>query len=367
MADSLLSSGDVNLVVEMLEQATQEEAQASIQVDWQQLQTHAQRFVRAYEELEANESLQKKSFLKNLINNPENSIYIKKMRGGDAAYFMRAKYLLAFDFDEKMTKFLGELPKEALYVYEAQGTLQTFKMPLKEMAKYANKEGRLNLSLAQLTAESRKSIEESKNDNISNEHIAKIQAAYTGTNNRLNRYYEKAGLSGSKAQGGLLMWKTGRDWQLARVTNRGDLKEAYASALMAEHKSNLDYLANIAMGGPSYYEHALIETFFTGYIHNVTNKPAIVEEDIITDKMQYSVKSARASMPTLRQYIQTAKWIATQAQILTPGELKTYVQENFSQDTHRNAIIATAQHLTDQSLSSMLSETEFKAIINIKI
>lgn len=367
MDDSILSNSDVSLVVEMLQQATQEEISESMQIDWQNLQMHAQRFVKAYDELEKNEALQKKAFLKNLINNPENSIYIKKMRGGDAAYFMRAKYLLAFDFDEKMTKFLGELPKEALYVYEGQGSLQTFKMPLKELAKYVNKEGRLNLSLSQLTAESRKSIEDSKEGEISIDHIAKVQAAYAGANNRLNRYYEKVGLSGSKAQGGLLMWKAGRDWQLARVTNRGDLKEAYASALMSEHKSNLDYLANIAMGGPAYYEHALIGTFFTGYIHNVTNKPAIVEEDIITDKMQYSVKSARASMPTIRQYVQTARWIAQQTSILTAEELKGYVQSNFSQDTHRNAIIATTKNLGDQVLNSLLSEQEYNAIINLKI
>ena len=59
-------------------------------------------------------------------------------------------------------------------------------------------------------------------------------AAYRGVEARLDRFYEKYGTG--QRQGGLLMWKLNGEWILARITNLGDVKEAYQRALMLRER-----------------------------------------------------------------------------------------------------------------------------------
>lgn len=237
-------------------------------------------------------------------------------------------------------------------------------MSLIELAKYTNAEGRLNISKNQLKKDGRKSLEEK--DEIPQEHIEKIQNAYIGTINRLQRYYDKAGLSGSKAQGGLLMWKINKNWNIARVANKGDIKEAYATALLTKHKSNIDYLEKINSGDPEFYNHQLIANFFNKYIYNVTNKPAIIEEDIVGEKFQYGVKSAKAEMPSLQQYLTVAEWIKNKNSFFTKEELKTFIKKNFNQNIHRNKVLQITEKLTEETLeNTFLKNNEIEIINNL--
>jgi hypothetical protein len=41
----------------------------------------------------------------------------------------------------------------------------------------------------------------------------------------------------TQRQGGLLMWKIGGEWKIAKVANQGVIGEAYTSFLMTKHKT----------------------------------------------------------------------------------------------------------------------------------
>lgn len=358
MANDYISQNDLKTIETLLKEATASEGQQVTQVSWQQLQSAANNFLSGLRALEVNEKMLDKEYLKNLINNPESASYIKGLRGSQKAYFIRAKYMMAFNFDRYLTQFLGELPKEAVYVFEGGGQVQSYKMSMMELAKRANAEGRLRVSKSQLTADNRQALENIDETGIPDEHIEKAQAAYMAVNARLNRYYEKTGQSGSSAQGGLLMWKMNSEWSIARVSNKGDLKEAYVAALMARHKSNLDKMMGTAVGAPEFYADSLVQTFFENYVHNVTNKAAIAGEDVVTDEGQYSIKSAGAQMPSLQQYINVAKWIQVRPGLFTAAEIKGFIEQEYSADAIRNIIVHTTKNLGDKVVKELMQGLE---------
>lgn len=354
MAKKSTSANSVEGVVELLKEAAAEDYLAKQKVSWTKLKNAAQQFEMAYKQLDENAAMYSRNLLRQAINNPDSPTYIKNLRGSHAAYLLRAKYLLAFNFDRYLTMFLDELPKEALYVYEEEGQLTTYNMSMQSLAKYADKEGRLRLSKNQLMQESQKGERVIEN-RFPQEHIAKAQAAYQGTVARLNEYYDAANVTNdSERQGGILMWKTSHDWELSRVLNKGDIKEAYAAFLLTEHQSQYDVLANDNSGTPKYYDDTMIANFYKNYIFNVTNKAAIVEEDIITSTFQYGVKSEAAPMPSLNQYLTTARWIKKQKSPLTKEEVKLHINQTFPQDVHRNKIIESIDSLSDKEIEAML-------------
>lgn len=364
MADfNAISPSDANFLNKMIKEATAEEAYEATEMSWQRLQVEAYNFLVALEQLQTQRYLDTRASLKELINgDPESSNYIENYRRGKEAQFLQAQYLLAFNFDAKLTAFLDDLPKKAVYVYvDNTGMITTFEMSMAELAKRASATGRLNIGKKGLMSGDRTNLED---QNIFDpEHIAHARAAFMGANARLNRYYEKVGKTGAQAQGGLLMWKLSSEWFIARVTNRGDLKEAYVSALMAQHKSAQDVLCNIDIGSPKYYSHGLIAAFFNSHISGVTNKPAIVEEDIITNAGQYAVKGSRAVLPGLEQYRQTAERIVSSKNIFTPASLKAEIEKMFPQDASRNKILAHGERITEDALHKLgLDRKTFRSI-----
>lgn len=351
-----VNAGDLTFLEKMLKEATSEEYESITKGDWYGLKMHATNFIQAYNSLLLQETQLDQKYLKSIINSPESITHIKNLRGSQKAFIIRSKYLLAFNFDRYLTNFLGELPKEAIYVFEDSSGVSSYKMSLIELAKRATSEGRLKVSKNQLTKDNRKSLEELEKDNeLPNEHIAKVQSAYAAVNARLGRYYEKMGQTGAAAQGGLLMWKANHSWTIARVNNKGDLKEAYVAALMAKHQSKLDKLMGVAPGAPAFYSDEIVATFFNNYIYNVTNKAAITGEDVITSTGQYSIKSAGAEMPSLRQYVMVAEWIMSQQRLFSPTEVKGYIDSAFSADTHRNIIVNKIDNLGNKTLDEILS------------
>ena len=370
MAEQILTESELKELEQALKDAATEEGMQAIQVDWQILKTQAMHFLKQYENLEKAQNMKKLRNLQSLINNPEAANYIKMKQKHDV-FYVKAKYLLAFQFDNAVNKFVQGLPKEAVYVFEDKktGKVSTYKMSMTELAKHANAAGRLFVGITKLKAEERKSIEEDEKSGIDEEHIAKARAAYMGVTARLNRYYEKkkeemSAESASKMQqqGGILMWKMGRDWTLARVLNKGDIKEAYAAALLSKHKTQEDKLYSAGIGEPDYYSHELISSFYESYITSVTNQAAIAGEDIIGDEAQYGVKSVGATMPSLNQYLEVAKWVASRDSVFTVEELKSFIEEKYNEGAARNIIIGTTGNMSKEVVDELLSPLEKQVI-----
>lgn len=379
MADTFLNSQELDALEQALKDATSEEASRDINIDWSKLHAAAIAFLTNYENLQRAQNHAQLKNIQTLINNPETTNYVAMRRQSQDAYYTKAKYLLAFEFDRVLNVFLGGLPKEAVYVFEDKktGNISTYKMSMTELAKHANASGRLFIGInklkratskkSSLQREERQSVE--MGDGLNTEHVLKAQAAYKGVTARLNRYFEKKreSLSGDAAskmqrQSGILMWKLSKDWTLARVLNQGDLKEAYAAALLAKHATQEDKIQRSPVGKPDYYSHELISTFYNSYVTGVTNQAAITGEDIIGDTSQYGVKSIGANLPGLNQYLDTANWIKSQNSITTPTELRSWLDENFQEGAVRNQIIPMAEYMAEQSASDLISDMERQVI-----
>lgn len=363
-----VSEVELQSLAKALQSMTAEEAMENLGIE--ELRAAAQLFLKSYRTLERVFSLQQLSMLKSMISNQNDESgnttigILLKTRNAKTVY-TRSKYLLAFNFDEVLSKFREQVPRYAAYVYVGpDGVPQTFKMPLKEMIVLLNKQGRIGnptdiffLKNEYGTLEQ----EQMKEMGGQQDHIKIAQAAYQGTVNRLNRYYDVFGLSGSFRQGGRLLWLEGPGkWAIAKVNNGGDLKEAYVAALMARHKEDKDPLCYDDIGIAPYFNHMLIKDFFNNYIFGVTNMAAIREEDVVADSGQYAVKGARASAPSFQQYVTVAEAILTQ-NITSKEELEDYIAQVWNQDTHRNTVEKIIETTTDKTI------VEIAKMLNAKV
>lgn len=237
------------------------------------------------------------------------------------------------EFDQAISKFRGLDPKKLLYVYEsANGTLHTYELSIGQMGELLKWDSgvRIDASLKKLRklSNSTQSVEQKLKQSMNQSDLA-AQSAYSGTKNRLNEYYKK--VKATQKQGGLLMWRKGDGWEIARITNLGIVKEAYTNALYTEHYNNLRQsssktpLMNVAPGKPLYYSHGLIDVFYHEYLSKVTNAQALVEEDLNINGFQYAVKSKRAEIPSASQYEDFANVILSQKTPMTKQDLETYL------------------------------------------
>ena len=370
MDEQLFSSGDIEFLSKLLKEATKEELETNISINWHQLLLSAQNFIKGYTILTKNEELQRKQMRQSLIQqdptSSTNFLYSFQQKHKDA-YFTRAKYLLAFQFDAQLTAYLGEVPKKAVYVIwdSKKKQLRSFEMSMATLASLASAEGRLNLHPGQLKEEGATEIEKGKNaiGGFQEEHLIETQAAYRGTVARLGQYYNKIGVNWTQRKNGLLMWKESGAWIVANVNSYGDAKEGYIAALMTKHKSNLDALFNQGIGNERFYADTLISAFYNNYISGVTNKAAIVEEDVVTENGQFAVKSSGASMPSLTQYLKAAQEIILNSENgLSPENLKKRIEELYPQDIARNKIIATLQSDAELTTTDLLSELQKKGL-----
>lgn len=331
-------------------------------ISWDQLKSSAKHFIESYSNLLILQEAKKLTELRNIVSSG-NFLF----GNNDDVFFIRSKYLLAFQFDYQLTLFREELPKSVLFVYETSSkesiaAVETVNISMQQLVQLISSDERVyqNLTILQrnnnLKNEEKKEIEEEKVKKI---HLQKAQSAYAGTIARLNKFYETSDLK--QKQSGLLMWKIGREWQLAKITNLGDVKEAYASALMRRHKSNIDYLCAVKnIGSPDYYSHELISTFFNNYIYNVTNKPAIIEEDIyINRKEQFSVKSNKAGAPSFNQYYDFAKFICQAKKPLSKEKIN-YELQNRNKDTHRNIVLKNLTNINKEVIEELKKEFDKK-------
>ena len=334
---------EVNKVLQLIQEASIGAIQEDTKVDWKILKNYAQDFLFGYNSLEEHEDMYTQQMLKQVVLADPNVVpYINKITGNQQAFLTRSKYLLATQFDEYLNKFREALPSEVVYVQSSSdGVISgSYAISMRELILNADKHGRLTISNARLKDGERKALEE-RQDLFPEEHIKEAGMAYNGTINRLQRFYEVTKKSGNAAQGGIIMWKENKEWILGQVTNKGDIKEAYIGFLMSQHENNL---CKSAGGNPPYYSHPFIGSFFDNYISNVTNLSAVVEEDIVTNVMQYGIKSKKSQLPSINQYLEVAKWIVSQDGYLTKEDVEHWIRDvKFTQDTVRNIRLSWTQ------------------------
>ena len=350
----IFDNSEINFLIKRLKEATIEEEEEKNAVNWNQLKKSARYFLRSYNILETQGEQLNAQMLRSIINLKDslNVNYLNGLRGKLPAYIIRSKYLLAFKFDKDLTAFLNNAPKSTLYVFEDDnGNLSTFEMPMSELARRISGQERIKMTINQLTAENKKSIEQAKEKEKGwKDHVAQASAAYQGTINRLSYYYAAVNRTGNEQKGGLLMYKISQEWTVARILNKGDIKEAYASVIMTEHQKNLsnnDPLCSVNKGAPPEYSEQLIASFHQNYIEKVTNQAAIVAEDIVAGNRQYAVKAENSGTPGLLQYLTVAIWIANQSNTMKRNEVQKYIEEAYPQDAARNIILQEGLKIGD--------------------
>lgn len=351
--NNVITKEEADNINKMLIEATSENYEHDILPTWEDLRISAINFLNAYNKLGLLEQQNDKKVIDSVMQDvPTNNATFSLKQIKDAAFFTRAKYVLAFSFDEQVKKFRGQVPTSAVYVhYDSNGQkLSSYTMPLTKLALLANKEGRLNLNPSRLKKENAEQLERDKENFPNQDHLKEAQSAYMGTKSRLMQFYNKSGVEWWHRKNGLLMWKESHKWIIANVTSFGDMKEGYIAALMTNHSAKVDAMYNHEIGNPSYYDHDLIRIFFKNYIQKVTNKAAIVEEDVVTSDRQYAVKSAGASLPSMNQYLKVADWVSKRTMPFTAEELENEINELYPMDAERNKIIGEVNSISVKSL-----------------
>ena len=123
--------------------------------------------------------------------------------------------------------------------------------------------------------------------------------------------------------------KERENWGTYKFLNYGDLKEAYAAALIESHIQDIngtkDLLCQAADGTNKNDDGGfLAKIFFENYVTQVDNKGALLGEDIMARHrhMQYAVKATNAHLPSLNQYIDFAKDVLDSNKNLTKKDIE---------------------------------------------
>ena len=302
-------------------------------------------------------------------------------------FLLKDFYSKAFAFDDELSKFLygDKFPKKGLYILEDSntGTLETYELNMEQMLELINADARfkvdnrdvLNQQIGVAALENKK-----KEDKEWQGRVTVARTAYKAASNRLERCYEvrqrwyEKGKLGEKGfdsagkvkklqrQGGYLLWKKGRNWNWIQITNAGDLKEGYAAMLFDSHAENLLPLRP-HLGKAPYYSHDLVDKYVE-YIQGVSNKAAILEEDIVTENGQYGVKTLNAALPTINQYVDSAKIVQYffSRKQYAKDKIASIISVLYDQDAKRNIkkivdkdVLKFIQHLTKNTFKETSS------------
>lgn len=372
MADEeIITSEDAEeSLEEVINETTKETNEAINRNAFLALQEAAKIFLKTLTEIQDKyEQDMKKCLETNVQNLSEEQITkFKDIKNRLQTNRIRNRYLAAFTFDKELTKFKGEVPKKAIFVYNGpDGIPKSIEMPLEELVNYMDRHGRIYQNVSALITDTRKELEESMREELNAEHIKQARSAYAGTVNRMNRYWETHNETSGQKHKAILMWKINRDWVMAEITNLGVVKEGYVNALMLKHKSDLDKLCGISTGDYPYYSHELINVFFENHLKTVTSLAAIVEEDVVTDEFQYAVKGHKASAPGMQQYIKTAQELLKKNTILTPSEVKEMIKNMFPKQHHLAVFKGIANNTVQETLSDVINGISTGAGSNISV
>ena len=143
------------------------------------------------------------------------------------------------------------------------------------------------------------------------------------------------------------------EWRTYNIINKGDLKEAYAAALMRQHQTKIRGLDSICQTN-NRNEINLASTFFHNYIAQVDNKQALLGEDIMLDDIQYAVKATNAQLPSLAQYVRAA-----QAILASKDNLQQGIEDYFNKEVNkkvalRNKLVETVTEDIADALNSII-------------
>ena len=274
---------------------------------------------------------------------------------------LRLQYAAAFSYSRYIHKILGLPLAKAIVVFDVKGAEQkdgdagdvfAKEIFLSDLIKSAGSSGKFHIAALNELAygevkkgdeavlkalntleEQLKNEYKEKNQQQQNEienHINKVKMAY---NYIATKSKEKKGSKKGSKQFYVRLPKQEGGWGTYTFLNYGDLKEAYAAALIEQHISknmvieqhinkNADPLCQTTNIKPRF----LAAIFFNRYVTQVDNKGALLGEDIIAmhrgDKgLQYAAKATHASLPSLQQYIDFAN-AAKKAKKITKKSIK---------------------------------------------
>ena len=374
--ENVFTGDDAEMINNYLMDALKEEVEEGTRPDWDELYMAAQKFVSVYDNLERmihnkNLAMRKKLLQMDVMS----SNFIAQKQAGEDTYLRRAQFIAAFEFDRVLTKFRGQAKRVALIVhYDEKGQqIHQLKIPLEVLALYSRgKKGSFDIS-QEVFAKLREEYGDLNKENLQTEHQRAAEAAFIGTSNRLNRYFDKVNEKAKKTdsnartkRGGvaLLMWNLSkpdpRGWVIARVNGFGDVKEAYIAAFYTPHGSREDKLSayeDEKYIGPEdgYYNDNLIAAFFY-YINKVTNMAAIREEDVVTKDSQYAVKSNSAHLPSIVQYLKVANEIILNSEVTSKKDfnLEKEIEDLYPQNNERNVIIMEGGKIVRENVNENL-------------
>ena len=271
---------------------------------------------------------------------------------------LRLAYLSAFKFAEYVHRYLKQPLSKALVVLDGNNgePPYTVEISLIDLVKATGSAGDIHQTWVKdiIKASETKNIKDlsiEATSQIKTKHLQRLQIAYSYVQQHM-RYVEQTRIKvkdgkEKKITGGqyyIKLHNNNDEWRTYNIINQGDLKEAYAAALMRQHQTKFDSICKAKKQD----EVDLASAFFHNYIALVDNKGALLGEDIILKNIQYAVKAADATMPKLAQYIRAAQAILASKNNLQKG-IKTYFKkEKDKQVALRNKLVETEiQAVTD--------------------
>ena len=289
---------------------------------------------------------------------------------------LRLAYLSAFKFAEYVHQYLGQPLSKALVVIDGDdGKPYTVEISLIELVKAAGSAGHIHQKWVKdiIGVSETKTVEELSKEAAFKEqddHLKKLRKAYSFVQNNM-RYVEQTRTKikdGKEIEvtGGqyyIKLYNNNNDWRTYNIINQGDLKEAYAAALMRQHQDNItdlgekvDHICLPDIQGDAsdnYKEDRILASeFFHNYIALVDNKGALLGEDIMLKDVQYAVKAADATMPKLGQYIRAAQAILASKDNLEEGIKEYFDKEKIKKVALRNKLVETEIKAVTDALES---------------
>ena len=289
---------------------------------------------------------------------------------------LRLAYLSAFKFAEYVHQYLGQPLSKALVVIDGDdGKPYTVEISLIELVKAAGSAGHIHQEWVKniIGVSETKTVEELSKEAAFKEqddHLKNLRKAYSFVQKNM-RYVEQTRIKvkdgkEKEVTGGqyyIKLYNNNNDWRTYNIINQGDLKEAYAAALMRQHQDNItgleekvDYICLPDIQGDTsdrYKEDRILASeFFHNYIALVDNKGALLGEDIMLKGVQYAVKAAGATMPKLGQYIRAAQAILASKDNLEEGIKEYFDKEKIKKVALRNKLVETEIKAVTDALES---------------
>ena len=351
---------DIDKAIELIIDTVSREIDAEyLKVDWKYLQIEAQRFLSSIDAIEKQYTAEYGQQLRQIMysGNPSVSSLVTGKIRSKKRIMTHAKYLLAERFEHVLDAYRGRWQKRSmLFVHELpNGKVKTYSVSLKDLILNADKNGHIQTkTLYNLIQkeEGATAIEDSKI--LGQDVLEAGQDAYADVKRRLRNFYEKYGKkAGLPDTVGLLMWKIGKSWTVAKVLNKGDQKEAYASFIFKEKSpitNSIILNRNAGYNQKSFF----IKYYYMNYLQKITNLAAIIEEDIALADVEYGVKGDSASLPSLKQYVNTARWlIQNKESNISPDELNFALRSDriLGSDAERNKIMDDIKGVTKDAVA----------------